>query len=201
MKKRFSNLYAGHVTIISISIRFSLRFYESRFFFSFAHIQISTLVDSTFFILYPSIRFTQKGDLTNKQTSKKKKDREKKKESQPKCFCCVRYFFLLFVCLPYFNSYFIFISAWFRGISERQAAQNAVQGGLLLSANESFPVAVEKWNIFQAVFFSSTVLTTIGKYVLLSFSFLFFILPCLVIVLRTLFCPHRCRWDGIFVNW
>lgn len=44
------------------------------------------------------------------------------------------------------------------------AAQHAVQGGLLLSSDSNFPVITEKWSILQAVFFSSTVLTTIGKF-------------------------------------
>lgn len=44
-----------------------------------------------------------------------------------------------------------------------EAAENAVLGGLSLDPDRDYPVFVEKWSILQAVFFSSTVLTTIGK--------------------------------------
>lgn len=44
-----------------------------------------------------------------------------------------------------------------------KVAQRAVQGGLVLSAEQKFPMMVEKWSTLQAVFFSSTVLTTIGE--------------------------------------
>uniref|UniRef100_A0A1S4GN85 Potassium channel domain-containing protein n=2 Tax=Anopheles gambiae TaxID=7165 RepID=A0A1S4GN85_ANOGA len=43
-----------------------------------------------------------------------------------------------------------------------QVVQDAAQGGILIDANENFPVAVEKWSMLQAVFFASTVITTIG---------------------------------------
>lgn len=44
-------------------------------------------------------------------------------------------------------------------------AQDAVSGGIILSSlnhNDTLPYT-KKWNIMQAIFFSSTVLTTIGK--------------------------------------
>lgn len=47
--------------------------------------------------------------------------------------------------------------------SYERVAEEAVQGGLTLSAIENFPVEVEKWSIMQAIFFASTVLTTIGE--------------------------------------
>lgn len=49
-----------------------------------------------------------------------------------------------------------------------EAAQKAVQGNLDLISNfenpeiESFPSSVEKWTLMQAIFFASTVCTTIG---------------------------------------
>lgn len=43
-----------------------------------------------------------------------------------------------------------------------EAAQSAVEGGLRLNATDNFPVIFRKWSVAQAVFFSSTVLTTIG---------------------------------------
>ncbi|KAJ6640699.1 Potassium channel subfamily K member 5 [Pseudolycoriella hygida] len=43
-----------------------------------------------------------------------------------------------------------------------EAAQRAVEGGLRLSVGEGFPAVFKKWSVSQAVFFSSTVLTTIG---------------------------------------
>jgi potassium channel subfamily K protein len=45
-----------------------------------------------------------------------------------------------------------------------KVAEEAVQGGLTLSAKYNFPVETEKWSIMQAIFFASTVLTTIGEY-------------------------------------
>lgn len=42
------------------------------------------------------------------------------------------------------------------------AVQSAAQSGLLLNAIEDFPPKTDKWSIVQAVFFSSTVITTIG---------------------------------------
>lgn len=41
--------------------------------------------------------------------------------------------------------------------------QLAAEGGLLIVADKDFPEPYERWSILQAVFFSSTVLTTIGK--------------------------------------
>ncbi|XP_049529906.1 TWiK family of potassium channels protein 7 [Anopheles darlingi] len=43
-----------------------------------------------------------------------------------------------------------------------QVVQDAAQGGILIDAEQHFPVAVEKWSLLQAVFFASTVITTIG---------------------------------------
>lgn len=43
-----------------------------------------------------------------------------------------------------------------------QAVQEAAEGGLLIEAEKDFPEPYERWSIMQAVFFSSTVLTTIG---------------------------------------
>ncbi|KAL4714416.1 hypothetical protein ACJJTC_017711 [Scirpophaga incertulas] len=40
--------------------------------------------------------------------------------------------------------------------------EEASSSGLLLEVDKNFPAAEEKWSILQAVFFSSTVLTTIG---------------------------------------
>ncbi|XP_011179025.1 TWiK family of potassium channels protein 7 isoform X2 [Zeugodacus cucurbitae] len=42
------------------------------------------------------------------------------------------------------------------------AVQEAAEGGLLIQADKDFPEPYERWSILQAVFFSSTVLTTIG---------------------------------------
>ncbi|KAH8323896.1 hypothetical protein KR067_010564 [Drosophila pandora] len=42
------------------------------------------------------------------------------------------------------------------------AVQEAAEGGLLIVADKDFPEPYERWSILQAVFFSSTVLTTIG---------------------------------------
>ncbi|KAH8387785.1 hypothetical protein KR093_009472 [Drosophila rubida] len=42
------------------------------------------------------------------------------------------------------------------------AVQQAAEGGLLIVADKDFPEPYERWSILQAVFFSSTVLTTIG---------------------------------------
>lgn len=49
-----------------------------------------------------------------------------------------------------------------------EIAQAAVQGNLQLTntdknLTEAFPVQDEKWTILQAVFFASTICTTIGK--------------------------------------
>uniref|UniRef100_A0A182JKC3 Potassium channel domain-containing protein n=1 Tax=Anopheles atroparvus TaxID=41427 RepID=A0A182JKC3_ANOAO len=43
-----------------------------------------------------------------------------------------------------------------------QAIQDAAQGGIEIDASHNFPVSVEKWSLLQAVFFASTVITTIG---------------------------------------
>ncbi|XP_050746561.1 potassium channel subfamily K member 16 isoform X2 [Drosophila biarmipes] len=43
------------------------------------------------------------------------------------------------------------------------AVQQAAEGGLLIVADKDFPEPYERWSILQAVFFSSTVLTTIAK--------------------------------------
>ncbi|XP_055842722.1 TWiK family of potassium channels protein 9 [Episyrphus balteatus] len=43
-----------------------------------------------------------------------------------------------------------------------EAVQEAAEGGLLVVADKDFPQLYERWSILQAVFFSSTVLTTIG---------------------------------------
>ncbi|XP_055371567.1 TWiK family of potassium channels protein 7, partial [Condylostylus longicornis] len=43
-----------------------------------------------------------------------------------------------------------------------KAVQEAAEGGILIAADKDFPHKFEKWSIMQAVFFSSTVLTTIG---------------------------------------
>ncbi|XP_050098892.1 TWiK family of potassium channels protein 7 [Anopheles aquasalis] len=43
-----------------------------------------------------------------------------------------------------------------------QVVQDAAQGGILIDAEHHFPLAVEKWSLLQAVFFASTVITTIG---------------------------------------
>ncbi|XP_017011109.1 TWiK family of potassium channels protein 7 [Drosophila takahashii] len=42
------------------------------------------------------------------------------------------------------------------------AVQLAAEGGLLIDKDKDFPEPYERWSILQAVFFSSTVLTTIG---------------------------------------
>ncbi|GAB0093381.1 TWiK family of potassium channels protein 7 [Sergentomyia squamirostris] len=42
------------------------------------------------------------------------------------------------------------------------SVQEAVQGGLVISVDDDFPADEEKWSVMQAVFFSSTVITTIG---------------------------------------
>ncbi|XP_055615361.1 TWiK family of potassium channels protein 7 [Toxorhynchites rutilus septentrionalis] len=43
-----------------------------------------------------------------------------------------------------------------------KVVQDAAQGGLSIDVENNFPVGSEKWSILQAVFFASTVLTTIG---------------------------------------
>lgn len=43
-----------------------------------------------------------------------------------------------------------------------KAVQAAAQSGLLLDAQLEFPPATEKWSIVQAIFFCSTVITSIG---------------------------------------
>lgn len=43
-----------------------------------------------------------------------------------------------------------------------KAVQDAAQSGLLLDAQNQFPPATEKWSIVQAIFFCSTVITSIG---------------------------------------
>lgn len=42
--------------------------------------------------------------------------------------------------------------------------EEASSSGLALEVENNFPPVEEKWSILQAVFFSSTVLTTIGVY-------------------------------------
>jgi hypothetical protein len=44
--------------------------------------------------------------------------------------------------------------------------EQAAHSGLALSAEKNFPALEEKWSILQAVFFSSTVLTTIGSIII-----------------------------------
>jgi potassium channel subfamily K, invertebrate len=46
----------------------------------------------------------------------------------------------------------------------QQIVQEAAQGGLEIDAESDYPTSVDKWSILQAVFFSSTVLTTIGMF-------------------------------------
>ncbi|XP_065086098.1 TWiK family of potassium channels protein 7, partial [Ochlerotatus camptorhynchus] len=43
-----------------------------------------------------------------------------------------------------------------------KVVQDAAQGGISIDVGNNFPVESEKWSILQAVFFASTVLTTIG---------------------------------------
>lgn len=43
-----------------------------------------------------------------------------------------------------------------------KAVQDAAQSGLLLEAGNEFPASTEKWSIVQAIFFCSTVITSIG---------------------------------------
>ncbi|XP_058127916.1 TWiK family of potassium channels protein 7 [Anopheles ziemanni] len=43
-----------------------------------------------------------------------------------------------------------------------KVVQDAAQGGITINATQNFPVSVEKWSLLQAVFFASTVITTIG---------------------------------------
>ncbi|XP_077297053.1 TWiK family of potassium channels protein 7 isoform X2 [Arctopsyche grandis] len=43
-----------------------------------------------------------------------------------------------------------------------EVVEQAAHSGILISAEKGFPPAEEKWSTLQAVFFSSTVLTTIG---------------------------------------
>lgn len=44
-----------------------------------------------------------------------------------------------------------------------KAVQDAAQSGLLLDAQQEFPAAsAEKWSVVQAIFFCSTVITSIG---------------------------------------
>lgn len=43
-----------------------------------------------------------------------------------------------------------------------KVVQDAAQGGISIDVDNNFPVESEKWSILQAVFFASTVLTTIG---------------------------------------
>jgi hypothetical protein len=44
-------------------------------------------------------------------------------------------------------------------------AQDAVQGNIQLNYAEDFPVQTEKWTIVMAIFFASTICTTIGKFI------------------------------------
>lgn len=50
--------------------------------------------------------------------------------------------------------------------------EEASSSGLALEVENNFPPVEEKWSILQAVFFSSTVLTTIGVYEDVSIIFL-----------------------------
>ncbi|XP_055524132.1 TWiK family of potassium channels protein 7 [Wyeomyia smithii] len=43
-----------------------------------------------------------------------------------------------------------------------KTVEDAAQGGISIDVDNNFPVESEKWSILQAVFFASTVLTTIG---------------------------------------
>lgn len=43
-----------------------------------------------------------------------------------------------------------------------RSIQEAAQSGLLLDADHSLPVETDKWSIVQAIFFCSTVITSIG---------------------------------------
>lgn len=43
-----------------------------------------------------------------------------------------------------------------------KAIQEAAQNGLLLDSQNEFPPVTEKWSIVQAIFFCSTVITSIG---------------------------------------
>lgn len=45
-----------------------------------------------------------------------------------------------------------------------RVVQDAASGGLILSVEDDFPIGTEKWSVMQAVFFASTVLTTIGEF-------------------------------------
>ncbi|ALC48793.1 CG43155 [Drosophila busckii] len=47
-------------------------------------------------------------------------------------------------------------------LNNSETVQQAAEGGLLIAADKDFPEPYERWSILQAVFFSSTVLTTIG---------------------------------------
>lgn len=54
-----------------------------------------------------------------------------------------------------------------------EIAQAAVEGNLQLTntdknLTEAFPVQSEKWTILQAIFFASTICTTIGKHCMTS---------------------------------
>lgn len=60
--------------------------------------------------------------------------------------------------------------------------QAASTEGLLIIAEENFPIAKENWSILQAVFFASTVITTIG----MELSY-------------TLFHTHICRFSPCFI--
>lgn len=61
----------------------------------------------------------------------------------------VEFFFLLPLLLAFNHS------------NKKQAAEVAVQGGIKLISDSEHQHA-QKWNIMQAIFFASTVLTTIG---------------------------------------
>lgn len=43
-----------------------------------------------------------------------------------------------------------------------QIVQDSVSGGLVLDVENNFPSSTEKWSFLQSVFFSSTIITTIG---------------------------------------
>lgn len=43
-----------------------------------------------------------------------------------------------------------------------KSIQEAARSGLLLDSNNEFPVETDKWSIVQAIFFCSTVITSIG---------------------------------------
>lgn len=54
-----------------------------------------------------------------------------------------------------------------------QSVQEAAEGGLLIDEEKDFQQLYDKWSLIQAVFFSSTVLTTIGEFYILLFKYQF----------------------------